>query len=107
MFGRGWQSSTGVVLDSRVKSASVSEHSGTSVTRELVVAVLMPGGETTNLTVPEGNYSDFWAPKIGQSVKVEISAKGDKVRFDKSDLELSFAEHERRQREGFNSKLGG
>lgn len=107
MFGRGWQSSTGVVLDSRVKSASVSDHSGTSVTREFVVAVLMPGGETTNVTVPEGNYSDLWAPKIGQGVKVEISAKGDKVRFDKSDLGLSFAEYERRQREGFNAKLGG
>mgnify|MGYP000927949405 CR=1 FL=1 len=107
MFGRGWQSSTGVVLDSRVKSASVSEHSGSTVTREFVVAVLMPGGETRNITVPEGNYSDFWAPKVGQNVKVEISAKGDKVRFDKSDLGLSFAEHERRQREGFNSHLGG
>jgi hypothetical protein len=59
MFGRGWQSSTGVVLDSRVKSVSVSEHSGTSVTREFVVAVLMPGGETSNVTVPEGTYSDF------------------------------------------------
>ena len=107
MFGKGWQSSTGVVLDSRVKSASVSEHSGSSVTREFVVAVVMPGGETTNVTVAEGNYSDFWAPRIGQSVKVEISAKGGKVRFDKSDPGLSFAEHERRQREGFNSKLGG
>ncbi|MCG2798707.1 MAG: hypothetical protein L6367_09230 [Cellulomonas sp.] len=107
MFGRGWQSSTGVVLDSRVKSASVSESSGSSVTREFVVAVVMPGGETTNVTVPQGNYSDFWAPRIGRSVKVEISAKDDKVRFDKSDLAMSFAEHERRQREGFDSKLGG
>ena len=107
MFGRGWQSSTGVVLDSRVKSASVSDQSGSSVTREFVVAVLMPGGETTNVTVPQGNYSDFWAPRVGQAVLVEISAKGDKVRFDKSDLGLSFAEYERRQREGFNSKLGG
>lgn len=107
MFGRGWQSCTGVVVDSRIKSASVSDHSGSSVTREFVVAVLMPGGETTKFTVPQGNYSDFWAPKIGQSVKVEISTKGDKVRFDKSDLGLSFAEYERRQREGFNSTLDG
>ncbi|HEY3338993.1 MAG TPA: hypothetical protein VGK18_10860 [Propionicimonas sp.] len=84
----------------------MSEHSGSSVTREFVVAVLMPGGETTNVTVPQGNYSDFWAPRIGQNVKVEISAKGDKVRFDKADLGISFAEHERRQRQGFDSKLG-
>jgi hypothetical protein len=32
-------------------------------------------------------------------VKVEISAKGDKVRFDKADLALSFAEHERHQQQ--------
>lgn len=29
------------------------------------------------------------------------------MRFDKSDLGLSFAEHERCQQQGFNSKLGG
>lgn len=66
----------------------------------------MPGGETTNVTVPQGNCSEFSAPRIGQNVNVEISAKGDKVRFD-GGLGISFAEHERRQREGFNSKLGG
>lgn len=100
MFGQGWWPSTGVVLDSRVTYASVSESSGSSVTRELVVAVLLPGGETADVTVPQGGYSALWAPRIGQSVKVEISAKGDKVRLDKSDLGISFAEHERRQRAG-------
>ena len=105
MFGRNWQQTMGVVLDSRVKNAKVSEQSGSTVTREFVVAVAMPDGVSRNVTVPEGNYSDFWAPKAGQSVKIEVSAKGDKVRFDRSDLGLSFAEHERRKRAAFDGKI--
>src|SRR4051794_39857108 len=106
MFGRNWQATTGVVLDSRVKSASVSEHSGSTVNREFVVAVAMPGGATENLVVPQGNYSDFWAPKNGQSVKIEVEAKSGRARFDRADQGLSFAAHERRQRDDFDSKLG-
>jgi ribosomal protein L28 len=105
MFGRGWQEATGVVLDSRVKSAKVSEQSGSTVTREFVVAVTTSDGATRTVTVPEGNYSDFWAPRVGQSVKIEVSAKGTKVRFDRSDLGLSFAEHERLKRAAFDGKI--
>ncbi len=106
MFGRNWQASTGVVLESRVKSASVSEHAGSTVNREFVVAVAMPGGSTQNVVVQQGNYADFWAPKNGQNVKVEVEVKSGKVRFDKSDEGLSFAAHERRQKDGFDAKLG-
>lgn len=105
MFGRGWAQTTGVVSDSRVTRATVSEQSGSTVTREFVVAVAMPDGVTRSVVVPEGNYSDFWAPRIGQSVKVEVSAKGDRVRFDRSDPGLSFAEHERRTRAAFDEKV--
>lgn len=106
MFGRSWQSAVGIVLDSRVAKAKISEQSGSTVTREFVVAVTTSDGVTRNMSVPEGNYSDFWAPKVGQSVKVDVSAKGDKVRFDRSDLGLSFAEHERRTKAAFDGKLG-
>jgi hypothetical protein len=105
MFGKTWSPATGKVIDSRVTGASVTEH-GSSVRKEFVVEITPEGGEPYKAVVPEGNYSDFWAPKPGQSVKLEIEAKTSKVRFDKSDLGLSFKEHERKAAEGFNNSLG-
>ena len=106
MFGKTWNPATGTVLESRVIGASVTEHGG-SVRKEFVVEVT-PNGEAPpyRAVVPAGNYSDFWAPKNGQVVKLEIEAKSSKIRFDKSDLGLSFKEHERQAALRFNNALG-
>ena len=106
MFGKTWTPATGKVIDSRVTGASVTEH-GSSVRKEFVVEMLAEGGEPSRIVVPAGNYSDFWAPKPGQAVKLEVDAKSGKVRFDKADLGLSFKEHERRTAEGFRNSLDG
>ena len=105
MFGKTWKAATGTVIDSRVAGVSMSEHADASVRKEFVVDVVPAAGASFRAVVKAGNYSDFWAPKNGQKVKLEIEAKSDKVRFDKSDLGLSFKEHERRAAQGFNSAL--
>ena len=104
MFGKTWNPATGTVIDSRVTGASVTEHGG-SVRKEFVVDVTPEGKETYRAVVPAGNYSDFWAPKNGQKVKLEIEAKSNKVRFDKSDIGISFKEHERLAAQRFNTSL--
>ncbi|MCW2747307.1 MAG: hypothetical protein JWP10_449 [Nocardioidaceae bacterium] len=106
MFGKNWQPGTGKVLDSRVKKVSVTEH-GNAITREFVVEVKPSEGAVFRAEVPEGRYADFWHPKIGQSVKVEIDPKSGKVRFDKSDLGLSFKEHQRKAAGAFDATLRG
>ncbi len=105
MFGKTWEAATGTVIDSRIAGVSLSEHADSSVRREFVVEVTPAVGAPFRTVVKAGNYSDFWAPKNGQKVKLEIETKSQKVRFDKSDLGLSFKEHERRAAQGFNSAL--
>jgi hypothetical protein len=104
MFGKTWNPATGTVIESRVTGASVTEH-GSSVRKEFVVEVAPNGEAPYRAVVPAGNYSDFWAPKNGQVVKLEIEAKSSKIRFDKSDLGLSFKEHERQAALRFNNAL--
>ncbi len=103
MFGKTWNPATATVIDSRITGASAASEHGGSVTREFLVEVLPSSGTPYRVAVPDGNYSDFWAPKIGQRVMVEIEAKSGKVRFDCSDLGLSFREYERRTAARFDA----
>lgn len=106
MFGRTWVKATGTVVESRVTGASVTEH-GSSVRKEFVVEVVpaQAQAQAYRATVPEGRYADFWAPRNGQRVGLEIEAKSGKVRFDKADPGLSFKEHERQAAERFDRSL--
>ncbi|AXT84526.1 hypothetical protein C6I20_04485 [Aeromicrobium sp. A1-2] len=104
MFGKTWEAATGTVVESRVTGASVAEH-GSSVRREFVVEVVPAAGAPYRAAVKEGNYSDFWHPRPGQRVLLQIEAKSGKVRFDRSDPGLSFKEHERRTSAAFDAAL--
>ena len=104
MFGKAWDKATGTVIESRVTGASVTEH-GSSVRKEFVVEVVPAQAAAYRTVVPEGRYSDFWAPRNGQRVGLEVEPKSGKVRFDKADPALSFTEHERQSAERFNSSL--
>ena len=105
MFGKTWNKATGTVIESRVTGASVTEH-GSSVRKEFVVGVEPAEAAAYRIVVPEGRYSDFWPPRNGQRVRLEIEPKSGKARFDKADPGLSFKEHERQSAERFGRSLG-
>lgn len=104
MFGKTWNPATATVIDSRVVHVSAASEHGPTIKHEYILEVAPPDGSAYRAVVPDGNYSDFWAPRNGQRVKVEIEAKRGKVRFDRSDLGLSFREHERRLAARFDAE---
>jgi hypothetical protein len=88
MFGsKHWESAEGIVIDSQLAGGKFS--SNTSV-REFVIEVRTQSGEVFRAKVGQPRNSiDFWAPRIGQVVKVEYVADDHSVRFDKSDPAIS------------------
>ena len=108
MWGRKkheWLPASGTVTNSRVAKASTSESAGTSVTRDFVVEVRLPGSEPFSALVPTPRTSDFYDPRIGAVVKVEVDAETHQVRFDRSDESLSFKAYEKAQQAAIDRQL--
>jgi hypothetical protein len=104
MFGKHWESATGTVVDKRV-AGTTSGGADAVVKMEFIVDVQLLTGHVFRAKVDALNAADFWAPKIGQSVRVEVEQKSNDVRFDKSDLGISFKEYKRAQAASFDVAL--
>lgn len=104
MFGRRWEPAEGVVIDQRVGKVRGSGESAVA-TRDFIIDVRTTGGDFFRAEVEQPHWSDFWAPRVGQSVKVEVETKSRAVRFLKGDDATSFAAFQRRQASSFDAQL--
>jgi hypothetical protein len=89
MFGlfATWVKTEGVVRVVRELSRSSS---GATATREYEIDVRTPDGTPLRATVSDPFFAmDFWPPREGDTVGVELDPKSEKVRFDRSDPRLS------------------
>lgn len=103
MFGHEWQCAQGKIIESRVRSVSGD---GLVVIREYIVDVTMPGGGLLRALVEEPRIAtDFRQPARGDEVGVEVDAKNQHVRFDKTDPRLSIIAHRQAEDEEFAAML--
>lgn len=104
MFGRNWEPASGVVIDKRMGRTKGSGDSAFA-TMDFIIDVRTSAGDFFRAEVDQPRWSDFWPPKVGQTVKVEVDAKSRKVRFVKDDNTLSFAAYQRQQSDSFDAQL--
>lgn len=104
MFGRTWEPASGVVIDKRMGKVKGSGESAFA-TMDFTVDVRTSSGDFFRAEVDQPRWSDFWPPKVGQAVKVEVEARSRKVRFLKGDSAISFAAFQQQQSSGFDAQL--
>lgn len=104
MFGRNWEPAEGVVIDKRMGKVRGSGDSAMA-TMDFIIDVRTPAGDFFRAEVDQPRWSDFWPPKAGQTVKVEVEAKSRKVRFAKDDNTISFAAFQQQQSTSFDAQL--
>ena len=104
MFGRNWEPASGVVIDKRMGKVKGGGDSAFA-TMDFIVDVRTAAGDFFRAEVDQPRWSDFWPPKVGQTVKVEVEAKSRKVRFLKDDNTISFAAFQQQQSSSFDAQL--
>ena len=104
MFGRNWEPAEGVVIDKRMGKVKGSGDSAFA-TMDFIVDVRTSAGDFFRAEVDQPRWSDFWPPKVGQAVKVEVESKSRKVRFAKDDNTISFAAFQQQQSSSFDAQL--
>lgn len=92
-------------METRIKSA---HGDGLVMTQEYVADVTGADGASFRAVIQEPTIAtDFWAPHRGDVVKVLYDARTQKVKFDKSDPQLSHKAHKRSQADAFERAAGG
>jgi hypothetical protein len=87
IFGTKWEPGTATIVAVHVKSTSGD---GMVTIKEFAVDVTPESGEPFRALVQEPRIAtNFWAPGVGNVVRVEIDPKGLQVRFDKSDPQIN------------------
>ncbi len=100
MFGHDWQPGLATIVDSRIKSASGD---GKAMRREYVADITGADWATFRATIQEPTIAtDFWTPSVGAQVQVLVDRKSQKVKFDKSDPQLSYKARERAEKQRFD-----
>jgi len=103
MFGHHWEKARGTVISSRAKSTTGD---GMVTIREYIVDVDRTDGRRIRALVQEPRLAmDFWPPSPGDVVGVEVGAKDDEVRFDKSDPQLSTKARRKMRDDSFRATL--
>jgi hypothetical protein len=102
MFGKSWTAAQGHIVDRRVVHSSVD---GVTV-YEFVADVTTASGEVFRAKVEQPHIStNFLAPMIGATVKVEYEDKSQHVRFDKDDPQISWKANKKAQSSSFDATL--
>jgi hypothetical protein len=105
MFGKKWESASGVVINSQLTGGYGSPD---STTREFVIEVTTKAGEVFRAKVGQPrNSTNFWDPKIGQRVLVEYDPASRSVRFDKSDPGINAKIQIKASESAFDADLHG
>jgi len=83
VFGRSWQDGEATIVDVRTKKTSGD---GMVSIHEFVADVRVAGASPFRTVMQEPAIAtNFWAPSIGQIVRVHADVKRRKAKFDKGD----------------------
>jgi len=103
MFGKSWEPAEATIVLVNIKHVSGS---GSTVTQEWAADVRKADGTVVRAKIDEPRLAiNFWAPVVGDVVKVEVDAKSGKVRFDMDDPKLSARAHHRAKEDAFAAAL--
>jgi hypothetical protein len=101
MFGKNWQKSKATVV-----AQTIDGSANQGIDYKYVVEVRPEGGEPFRAEAKLPTIAvDFKEPRVGDVVGVEFHAKSHKVRFDKSDPQLSFKAYEAARNNSFEAAL--
>ncbi|HEY4347496.1 MAG TPA: hypothetical protein VGM80_07890 [Gaiellaceae bacterium] len=104
MFGHDWEKAKATIIQTRIKP-----HRGSDPfygVQEYIADVTTPDGETFRTGIDDPNLMlDFWQPLVGDVVSVEVDPKSRKVKFDKSDPQLSIKARKQASDDGFEQTL--
>ncbi len=100
MFGHDWQSAQAAIVATRRLPNSDPE----KMPQEYIADVKPLDLPAFRATFRDPwDTDDFWQPDVGDVVKVRFDPKTHKVKFDKSDPQLSYQAHKRAQKDHFES----
>jgi hypothetical protein len=88
MFGHQWEPAQATIVAVHIKNTSGD---GTTVTHEFAADVVPASGVPFRAHLDEPNIAtNFWAPSVGDVVKVHADVERQKAKFDKSDPKFSY-----------------
>lgn len=106
MFGRDWEPAQARIVATHVKNTSGD---GSVLVHEYAADVTPASGVVFRALIQEPTIAtDFWPPQVGAVVKVLVDGAGgggSKVKFDKSDPQISYKAHRHRSGDSFDAVL--
>jgi hypothetical protein len=92
MFGHDWEPGTATIVAVHVKSTTGD---GLVSIHEFAADITPASGAPFRTLLEEPTIAtDFWAPGVGDVVKVQVDVKREKAKFDKADPKISFKAHQ-------------
>ena len=103
MFGKSWEPAEATIVLVNTKYVSGS---GMTSIQEWAADVRKADGTVVRAKIDEPRIAtNFWAPVVGDVVKVEVDAKSGKVRFDMDDPKVNAKARKRAKEDAFAAAL--